>query len=341
MLLRSPRRRLSGRGPLTSQGVDQRSGDGPAHTPHSDIRAEGGGRFSHFGNGVFFSLPPGTENQSTTRLKVRFPLQPRWGAAILLPLTCLALAVALYRPAFTRVVLRWVPFLGRLPTALLSTVSALAAIACGIYAASVAYAWLSGWALPTTAIFRWSSAAQWLGRNEPMFGHLLIACAVFGFVIRWAMSGIPRVARSGRRDDLVFTRLFSRFGWLVIASAFVFSMSAMWAGIARVGDVYGHNISGLIAFSDAQSYLGGAQDQARDGVRNGVIQNRPLAAAFRSVLLWLAGFSPLGMLLLQAIVVAAASTFAASAVARWRGIWAGLAFLGLTYIYSANSSRPP
>ena len=306
---------------------------GPPHIHHVHIRAEGGGRFSHWDDHIIFSLPPGTENQSTTRLKVRFSTRPRWGAGVLLPFIYLVLAITLYRPVFTRALSGWSPALGRLPTALLGAVSALAVVACGTYAASVAYAWLSGWALPTTAIFRWSSTAEWLARQEPTFGHLLIACAVFGFVVRWVTSDVPRVARHGRRDDLVFTRLFSRYGWLVIASAFVFSMSAMWAGIARDGDIYPHNIGGLIAFSDAQSYLGGAHDQAKNGVWNGVIQNRPLAAAFRSVLLWLSGFSPLGMLLLQAVVVAAASTFAASAVARWRGIWAGLAFLGLTYIY--------
>ena len=39
------------------------------------------------------------------------------------------------------------------------------------------------------------------------------------------------------------------------------------------------------------------------------------------------------MLFLQAVLVAVATCFAAAAVARWRGVWAGLAFLGLTYIY--------
>src|SRR5258707_8056992 len=40
------------------------------------------------------------------------------------------------------------------------------------------------------------------------------------------------------------------------------------------------------------------------------------------------------MLILQACLLAAAACFAAHALARWRGTWAGIAFLGLTYIYA-------
>jgi hypothetical protein len=40
------------------------------------------------------------------------------------------------------------------------------------------------------------------------------------------------------------------------------------------------------------------------------------------------------MLILQACLVAAATCFAANAIATWRGIWAGLAFFAMTYIYA-------
>ena len=40
------------------------------------------------------------------------------------------------------------------------------------------------------------------------------------------------------------------------------------------------------------------------------------------------------MLILQACLLAAAACFAAHAVARWRGIWAGIGFFALTYIFS-------
>jgi hypothetical protein len=98
-------------------------------------------------------------------------------------------------------------------------------------------------------------------------------------------------------------------------------------------------VGGLVAATDAASYFAGAQDQARDGVWSGPILRRPFAAAFRSVLLFFGDFSYSNMLVLQAALLSAASCFAASAVARWRGLWAGVAFFALAYA-NARSWAP-
>jgi hypothetical protein len=123
-------------------------------------------------------------------------------------------------------------------------------------------------------------------------------------------------------------------GFPIAACAFVLCLSAMWAGIVRPGDLNFANLGGLIPFSDATYYLAAAFDQVRDGVWNAVALRRPLAAGFRSVLLIFGNFSLSSMLILQAFLVAGATCFATWAILQWRGIWAGIAFFALTYIYT-------
>src|ERR1043166_5187021 len=107
----------------------------------------------------------------------------------------------------------------------------------------------------------------------------------------------------------------------------------MWAGLVRPGDLNSFNVGGLVPFSDANDYLSAAFDQVRDGVWNAVALHRPLAAGFRSVLLIFSGFSLPSMLILQVCLVAGASCLATWAIVLWRGVWAGIAFFALTYIY--------
>jgi hypothetical protein len=106
----------------------------------------------------------------------------------------------------------------------------------------------------------------------------------------------------------------------------------MWAGLVRYGDLDGFAIGGMIQFTDAAGHLTAAHDQAKDGVWNAFALRRPIAAAFRSTLLFFAAFSLPAVLLLQACFLAGAICFASAAVTRWRGLWAGVTFFALTYI---------
>jgi hypothetical protein len=108
----------------------------------------------------------------------------------------------------------------------------------------------------------------------------------------------------------------------------------MWAGIVRDADPDRINVGGLIPFSDSANYLTAAYDQVKDGFWNTQALRRPLAAAFRSVLLVFGNFSLPVMLVLQACMVAGAICFATHAIIIWRGLWTGLAFFALTYIYA-------
>jgi hypothetical protein len=61
-----------------------------------------------------------------------------------------------------------------------------------------------------------------------------------------------------------------------------------------------------------------------------LIEQRPFAAAHRSLLMFIAGYSNVRFLLLQALAVAVVTYAGTRAVMLWRGLWSGLTFLGLT-----------
>ena len=85
--------------------------------------------------------------------------------------------------------------------------------------------------------------------------------------------------------------LFPALGLLITTCALTFSISGMWAEIVRPGDLVSHAMGGMNLFSDAGAYLASAHDQAKDGVWNSWALRRPIAAAFRSTLLFFAAFS--------------------------------------------------
>jgi hypothetical protein len=124
---------------------------------------------------------------------------------------------------------------------------------------------------------------------------------------------------------------FQRWGLLITACALIFSISRMWAGLVRLDDLDHFAIGGMIQFNDAAGHLTAAHDQAKDGVWQSFALRRPIAAAFRSTLLFFAGFSLPGILLLQAFLLVGAICFASAAVTRWRGLWSGVTFFAFTY----------
>jgi hypothetical protein len=303
---------------------------GPPHMAqhHDAIRKGETTGFSHWHRYVVFGLPPGVENTSATRATVRYSLRPARGIVLVSALASALLGWFAYRAAAER----WGVVVLRAPYVLLWVLGYVGLAASFLYITSGIYALLSGWALPTTALIRWSSIAEWAAHNEPLLGYVLLTCAGMGAVAAWIEPLVSKSVWKARHEELLLGRFFRRWGFLITTCAFVFSMSAMWTGIVRPGDFGGASIGGLIAFSDAGGYVASAYDQAKDGVWNSFSLRRPLAAAFRSVLLFFGAFSVANMLLLQACLLSATTCLAALAVARWRGLWAGLAFFGLTYI---------
>ena len=185
--------------------------------------------------------------------------------------------------------------------------------------------------LPTTAPIRWFVAFEWAARNEPYLGYLLLSLASLGALTTW-----PSVSR-GKKSigyELKLRKFLRWCGIPIVACSFILCTSAMWAGMIRPGDLHSSNIGGLIPYNDAHGHIVAAFDQARDGTWTAFAQRRPFAAAFRSVLLVMSGYSFIAMLLFQACLLAIAACLASYAVIIWRGVWAGLAFFGMTYIYA-------
>ena len=304
--------------------------------------------FSHWGPNLIFSLPPGVNNVPETVATLRYSVRPRPWVPLVLMAYSAVLGLLLYRQPLRSLTRRYRAsispargYLDRAAAALLGvpylillSLCCLGLIASAVYVASSLYASATGWALPTTALIRWSPIAQWAAKNEPYLGYLLLMCAGFGTIVTWLGSLSLQHRRTIKSHEQILRNLLLWCGLPIAACAFVFCVSAMWAGILRPGDPNPSNIGGLIPFMDASGYLAAAHDQARDGFWNETALRRPLAAAFRSVLLFFADFSLPFMLILQACFVAAATCFAANALAMWRGIWAGIAFFALTYIYA-------
>jgi hypothetical protein len=313
---------------------------GPPHTPHETIRTGKTTGFSHWGPNVIFSLPPEVKNGPETIVALRYKVRPRRSFTLAVTVLSVLLGWLLYngvlRSGIKSLAGRYERLLAAalgIPGLILLGICGLGLIGSAVYVASSIYASATGWTLPTTALIRWSPIAEWAARNEPYFGYLLLMLAGFGASASWLTGPTAHHGKLGESNELPL-RFIALCSFAVAVSAFILCMSATWAGIVRPDGFFVSNIGGLNPFFDAESYLAAAHDQARDGFWNDVALNRPLAAAFRSALAFFGNFSLPAMLILQACLIAAATCFAAAAVAMWRGIWAGLAFFALTYIYA-------
>ncbi len=294
----------------------------PAHTQHELIRKGETTGFSNWAGYVILALPSGVQNDSKVKATVRYALRPIPGSTAVFALAASLLSVIAYR---RRVLVT--------PHILLLALGYGGLVLSCLYLACTLFTFAAGWGLPTTALIRWSSIAQWMCRNESFLPYVLLACAGLGVVAAWFRPLFNLAATDqGYDDGAAFRRFFQRWGLFITACALIFSISGMWAGLVRLGDLSGFAIGGMIQFNDAAGHLTAAHDQAKDGVWQSFALRRPIAAAFRSTLLFFAGFSLPAMLLLQAFLLAGAICFASAAVTRWRGLWSGVTFFALTYI---------
>jgi len=335
---------------------------GPPHSQHETIRDGKTAAFSHWGASVFFSLPADVKNAPATIATISYRVRPPPWVTFVLTAFSAAFAYLRYPGPITsfvrgredekiRALFLRIPYSRdaisfirsheritvaalRIPYQVLFLFCCMALLASAVYIGCSLYALVTGWALPTTALIRWSPVAQWAAQNEPYLGYVLMTCGGIGAVTTWFAGLSLRHRHSVEADELTLRHFLFWCGFPIAACAFVFCTSAMWAGMVRPGDPNFANIGGLIPFNDAIDHLMGAHDQARDGTWIVFALRRPLAAAFRSVLLFSGNYSLSVTLILQACLFAAAACFATYAIAMWRGIWAGLAFFGLTYIYA-------
>lgn len=185
---------------------------------------------------------------------------------------------------------------------------------------------LLGVALPTTAIIKWSQLAASGGHLEPDVPFVVLTLCALGSLAAWDREAWSIGYRQAERDELRLSRFFRRWGFWLILAIFVYSTSIQWSGLLRPGDMSWASLAGLMPFSDAGVYFADASNSARIGLWSEFAARRPMAAAFRTSIAFLANYSYPSMILIQAMLLAAATFLASIAVARWRGVWAALGF---------------
>jgi len=202
--------------------------------------------------------------------------------------------------------------------------------ACGIFVATILYGILAGYALPTTTIFR---LAPILTIAESCMPYAVLVFAATGAAFAW-LGSLGLVASDGpRRVEIALARSWNAWALPVIASLCLFSLSAGgWSGHIRASDLNYLSLAGLVPYSDAGGYFVAAFQQARWGEWGVVGSRRPLAEAFRELTVFVAQYSYVATLLVQLALLAIVLYLAARSLSRWRGIWAGCAFVGFMII---------
>jgi len=204
---------------------------------------------------------------------------------------------------------------------------------CSGFVATTLYGMHAGYALPTSAAFRLFDGFH-LASVEVFIPYAVLAFAAIGAGLGWFGRREPVSARIIRRHEVALIRLWDRWGLPVIACIFLFAMSAGgWSGHVRSTDFNYMSIGGLLPNSDAEGYLTDTVQLAYLDGHWGVLgSRRPLAEAFRQVMVFLAQYSYVATLFVQAGILAVLVFLAARSVSRWRGIWAGIAFFGFIFL---------
>ena len=140
------------------------------------------------------------QNDSTAKATVRYALRPVWGSTAAFALATSLLGLIAYR--------RWA--LGA-PHILLLTLGYAGLALSILYVAWTLVALAAGWALPTTALIRWFSIAQWMCRNEPFLPYVLLACAGLGVVAAWLRPLFNLAPAEQAKEEAAF-RAFSGAG---------------------------------------------------------------------------------------------------------------------------------
>lgn len=300
---------------------------GPPHTIHEEIRREGGGRYSHWGDAVLFSLPEGTVNGPETIAVVEYSprlISPAFATAsfaLLFSGSILAFRAWRIDPESMR---RAGTRLARSLGVLWLTLFAVTAAATAIYFATIVIGLVQGYALPNTAVFRLLPWTRELALFEPSVRYVFMLVAMVGAVLSWLAPS------AFQKNEEALIRSWNRFGLFVIAALFLFLLGATWSGIARREDLQTSAIGGLVPFIDAHGHYEMTVAQVITGSWGPLAEQRPFAAAHRSLLMFFAGYSNVRFLVLQALTIACVTYAATRAMMRWRGPWAGLMFLGLT-----------
>src|SRR5262249_50418129 len=153
-----------------------------------------------------------------------------------------------------------------------------------------------------------------------------------GATFAWLGSHAAATRHAMRRTEIALAHLWGLWGLPAIACLLLFSISSGgWSGRIRPIDLH-YNLAGLMPYSPAGGdFCDAFQQMYWD--RWGVVgSRRPLAEAFRQLTVLVAQHSYVATLLVQLALLSIMLYLAARSVVRWRGIWAGSAFVGFVLL---------
>lgn len=202
-----------------------------------------------------------------------------------------------------------------------------------VYAATILLGVARGDALPTATFSFLVDPAGWAQGVNRGLPYGLVLIAAIGAVAAWlvAARGVDGWgADQLRRCELRLMRGWRLLGWLVVPALLLFGISSGgWSGVARPVDQHYASLFGLVPYTDAAGYLFASHHQAMHGEWIQFAARRPVSQALRDASLALGGLSYDRVLVLQAVLLGLALSFAGLRLAAWRGVWTGVAFVGL------------
>jgi hypothetical protein len=198
---------------------------------------------------------------------------------------------------------------------------------CLFYGLTIVYGFLDGYALPTTAIFTAVPHGDWIARGEKYLPPGMFFVAILGASLGWISPELPQ----WRQRQRALISLFLKGALPVICLTFILALSnSGWNGRLVILQGEWSSIAGLIPYSDGADHFLSPMEQVLTGHWTDFASRRPFAAGLRHLIMAIAGFSYVGTLLIQTLLVSATVFAAARSVTLWRGAWAGLAFTALS-----------
>jgi hypothetical protein len=304
---------------------------GPPHTEYAALK-DGAPGYQHWGNSVLFVLPPGVPNSAQTVVRAEYPVQTPPGRATLIFLAAGVLTQLLHRKRIGA----WLKGDGlaarqvtALPHYILFAFGWTVLTAGAVYVAIVMWGLATGEALTLAIPFRSQAAKATLEWLDPAIPLSLLLLATVGVAMGWVAAGSPQ-QHALQRADLSAIRWLRRYGLPVLGLFYLASVGATWAGNIRYGN--SGALVGLFPYFDAAGYFADANAFLRDGTWSEFTSRRPLAGAFRISVLLLGDMRYTIAVALQTVAISVVAYLGAMAVMRWRGLWAGIAYLALSYI---------
>jgi hypothetical protein len=314
---------------------------GPPNADFATISRGDPRAFSHLDDRLFFTLPTSVANDAGVVITLKYSVRLRERYFTALALSAIAVFVLWARVAPPPRLGRWLS--KSLP--IFPTASWILVIACIAYAAATLYGWAAGYALPTAMIFRLFPYHLSVFERGIPYAILLFAAAgaSCGWLAALKLVQSPQLLRT----ETGLMRMWRAWSLPVITCLFLFSLSAGgWSGHVRASDINYMSLAGLVPRSDAGAYFSDAFHQAYWGEWDVFGTRRPLAQAFRQFLVLAAQYSYVGTLLIQVGMLAVLTHLVALSITRWRGIWAGIAFVGFMYLlarpfFPTTLTEPP